>query len=771
MTNHTDALRFLQVIFPDHGTHAVFANLNPAVHTRDFNSLDPARDCYWSIAAFPPGVNSNRKEDALEVRALVIDDVGSKGPSAGAVQLALGRPTTIVLTSPGNFQWGYRLTRPVAIAAWDGFFDGVEDLIGHSRALEAPAAQTLMRLPMGVNTKPKNNRFPVQLVELNPEISLDPDTIPLRARAPNTGAPKAAPRDPTERVSDIRGLMKLLPNDVEYDEWIATGERILALALDGEAGREAFHEWSSRTTLKAYDAEYTETKWSTLTADRTRGQWLLNAARDVDALGFDLWWQGEAGRGVFDDGEEPPDPFDVAGRYDPAQVDMADHIIGEEKGRLGWLDGDPRTWVMFDPMFRRWVKSVDDLMRAVVWEEIARRRAVGVDPKVSRAMQTGKWHGAVAGLLTKNKRLKLKPELFDADLGLMGAPGGTIGYDPVSGKVMMRPGKASDYITKSTLVDPAPPGTKSAMWEKFLDDYSCGDAELRLWWQVYIGYCMTGHLSEELVVFVQGGGNNGKGTFFKAIGEAMGDYHARAGQQTFMEQYKGHKAHSTELAVLEGTRLVTVPEVPQHSTWDMELVKGMSGGDPVAARRMFQDQRNFMPQCKLIFTGNDLPNIMKVDESVRRRFRLVPAKFHANPPDTGLKERLKATEYPAVLRWALDGWELWEAAGRQLPACAVIEQASRGYMSTSDTFGRWKKTQLKPSGDRKTWVKVGEAFRSWDAFRSAEGAYDATPRAPKHLLDRLNEGESKPYTTMYGNDGAAVIIGWMLDNSAAAKVF
>lgn len=101
--------------------------------------------------------------------------------------------------------------------------------------------------------------------------------------------------------------MKLLPNEVEYDAWIATGERIRALALDDEMGREAFHEWSSRATLKVYDAEYTETKWHTLTADRTRGQWLLNEARELDPLEFDLWWQSEAGA-VFDDSEVPSSP-------------------------------------------------------------------------------------------------------------------------------------------------------------------------------------------------------------------------------------------------------------------------------------------------------------------------------------------------------------------------------------------------------------------------------------------------------------------------------
>jgi len=45
--NHTDVQKFLQAVFgADYGTHAIFANLNPAVHVRSVDQLDPLRDCY-----------------------------------------------------------------------------------------------------------------------------------------------------------------------------------------------------------------------------------------------------------------------------------------------------------------------------------------------------------------------------------------------------------------------------------------------------------------------------------------------------------------------------------------------------------------------------------------------------------------------------------------------------------------------------------------------------------------------------------------------------
>lgn len=160
-----DAIRFLQAVFgEDYATHAIVADFDrqaqpePVMrHFRTLDKLNPQLDCYWSIAAFPPSAKRNLKALALEVRALVIDDVGTK-VSEQAVERALGRPTASVITSPGNYQWAYRLSIPVPIERWGRFFDAVEAKTGEKfdRATRDPVH--LFRLPMGFNTKPEHNQ-------------------------------------------------------------------------------------------------------------------------------------------------------------------------------------------------------------------------------------------------------------------------------------------------------------------------------------------------------------------------------------------------------------------------------------------------------------------------------------------------------------------------------------------------------------------------------------------------------------------------------------
>ena len=301
MSSFNDAIRFLQAVFPSYGTEAVFANLNPPAHTRRLTELDEARDCYWSIAAFPSEAKTNQGNDALHTVALVIDDVGTKVP-VGAVELALGRPTGITRSSPGNYQWAYRLAKLVAIKDWDGFFAGVEALIGHT--LEARSAQSLMRLPMGLNTfsspskaelKKTLGTFAVELVELNPEIELDPDTIPWVATKP---LPIIEAGD-TRKRQDILEVVKLVPNpDLHYDDWADMGARIKALAPDDETGRAAFHVLSAKSSK--YDAEETDRRWDKLRADRTHGGLLLAAA---EAAQPERFAQLDA-KEVFNDGED-----------------------------------------------------------------------------------------------------------------------------------------------------------------------------------------------------------------------------------------------------------------------------------------------------------------------------------------------------------------------------------------------------------------------------------------------------------------------------------
>jgi putative DNA primase/helicase len=413
---------------------------------------------------------------------------------------------------------------------------------------------------------------------------------------------------------------------------------------------------------------------------------------------------------------------------------MAEDIIGRERGELGWMSNASSRWAGFDPVMGRWViEEHDALMRAAVRDEVHRARVAAADPKDAKRMAEAKWRGAVQGLLVRERRLMLPFDRFDADLDTFGVPGGAIRLG--SGGVVEESGAAGQMISKAMAVRPAPRGVRGVAWEAFLDDFTRGDVELRAWWQAFMGYCLTGHTNHHAVVFVHGPGGNGKSVFLDTIAAVMGGYHRRAPHTLFMET-PGSK-HMASVADLVGSRLVTTPDVPSRCSWDLGLVKSLTGGGAFKAQFMRENWFEFVPQFKLVLPGNEKPDFGgSVDKSIRRRFWLVPALHAPKTVNINLVDVLR-TELPAVLRWMLDGWEAWHMFGG-FPPCKAIERETNDYLAEMDIWGKWLGSISKAPGDM-TRHRVTDLWNQWDAFRAGEGSWKAAPATKMALAAKLRE--------------------------------
>ena len=120
--------------------------------------------------------------------------------------------------------------------------------------------------------------------------------------------------------------------------------------------------------------------------------------------------------------------------------------------------------------------------------------------------------------------------------------------------------------------------------------------------------------------------------------------------ETFIASNTEH--HPTDLAKLQGARLVVAQETQKGRRWDETKIKALTGGDKITARFMRQDFFDFVPTFKLFICGNHKPRLTSVDEAIRRRLLLVPFTCRYRPAerDPLLPEKLKA-EWPAILRW------------------------------------------------------------------------------------------------------------------------
>jgi putative DNA primase/helicase len=263
------------------------------------------------------------------------------------------------------------------------------------------------------------------------------------------------------------------------------------------------------------------------------------------------------------------------------------------------------------------------------------------------------------------------------------------------------------------------------IWTRFLTESAGGDAELVRFLQQWCGYSLTGAIREHALVFVYGGGGNGKGVFMNTVSGIMGEYATMAAMDTFTASRSDK--HPTDLARLKGARLVTASETEKGHSWAEARIKALTGGDKIAARFMRQDFFEFQPQFKLVVIGNHKPVLHNVDDAARRRFNIVPFIRKPETPDRQLEQKLQG-EWPAILRWMIEGCLDWQRNGLVRPAS--VKETTEAYFSDQDLLGQWQaeKCDAEPTNNSKSDFVggalriVGEAFeRGGRAARHQEG--------------------------------------------------
>ena len=205
---------------------------------------------------------------------------------------------------------------------------------------------------------------------------------------------------------------------------------------------------------------------------------------------------------------------------------------------------------------------------------------------------------ALLELAASDRRVAVLPEDLDADPWLLNVANATLRLDTPRGEHLglLAPPLPHDPARRITKLAPVPydPAAVCPLWLKFLGEVfpaaeGGGDAELIAFMQRLAGYCLFGGNPEQVIVFLWGEGANGKGVFKDTLSAMLGDYAMTAASETILAREGGSNNQVYALAQLKGARLVTMSETDQGRKMAESLVKVMTGGDPISARKSHQD--------------------------------------------------------------------------------------------------------------------------------------------------------------------------------------
>lgn len=226
------------------------------------------------------------------------------------------------------------------------------------------------------------------------------------------------------------------------------------------------------------------------------------------------------------------------------------------------------------------------------------------------------------------------------------------------------------------------------LWEKFLNQIFNNDEELIHYVQKAIGYSFTGSVDEQCLFILNGRGRNGKSVFSNVISDVAGNYAKQMNVQTIVAKKNQSGSANSDIARLEGARIVTSSELNEGDRFDESLVKQLTGGDKILARFLYGSEFEYKPKFKIWMATNHLPIIRGTDDGIWRRIKIIP--FNIQIPkekvDKKLEYKLKA-EYTGILNWIVQGAIMWQQEGLEDPeAVRQVIENYRAEMDPLDAF-------------------------------------------------------------------------------------
>ncbi|MEE8607955.1 MAG: phage/plasmid primase, P4 family [Nitrospiraceae bacterium] len=494
-----------------------------------------------------------------------------------------------------------------------------------------------------------------------------------------------------------------LPNTSEHfperDDYVLVGHAIKAAALTLDAndgGLDAWLDWCSRWEDGDNDPEVAIADWSRM--------------HPPFRVGWDYLQQKAAELTAY---EPATDIFEAdSAAVPPAQVSLDKSITFSDEWALSRILGDLEEQLRYVPATGTWYVWNDHLWTAeggLRYEIIIRgylkklcmwlKSVADAAPKKeaapykAAAIRFQNLRGIESVVKLARGRLSVPLADFDKDPWVLNTPGGVVNLRTSE----MTSSRKEDLHSRSTAV--APGEGKMPLFSKFMFDLTGGDVDLIKFLQRYMGYCLTGDVSEKVLAFAWGSDSDtGKSTFVRVMSLLFGDYADSVDVEAFITARTGGRIPD-DIARLPGARLVTATEPSTGQHWDEKIIKAITGGDEISARKMRQSWFTFKPQFKILVVGNVQPELKNVDSAMLRRVMIVPMNHPVAREDQieDLADRMVAEEGPQILQWLVRGCLLRASEGLSPPE--AVRAQTETYKDTQDIVTQWLNEQCEFAGE------------------------------------------------------------------------
>ncbi len=390
-------------------------------------------------------------------------------------------------------------------------------------------------------------------------------------------------------------------------------------------------------------------------------------------------------------------------------------------GKYLKFDHKQERWLIWKLELNRWAADREHQVRLFMKEGARQRLKAATDAphdderkyQIRWALESESRYRIVSALELAKSLSPISDvgNSWDANPWLFGVANGLVNLRTGN----LRRAKPEDRIT---LYSPIPfdPAATCPKFEKFILEVCNGDLELVHFIQRAIGYTLTGSVDEQCAFFCYGTGANGKSTLLGILYYIFGDYAVNLPFSGL--EIAGRGSIPNDIVMLVGRRFATAIETHEGVRLNEARIKAITGGDPITARHLYQENFTFNPTHKLWLAFNHKPVIADESEGMWRRVRLIPftRNFSGSQRDNRLLEKLKA-EAPGVLAWAVRGSLLWQKKGLGQPQ--AVTTATAAYRAESDHLEHFISDccEVEPNASV-TSAALWERYQRWTAANS-----------------------------------------------------
>jgi len=247
--------------------------------------------------------------------------------------------------------------------------------------------------------------------------------------------------------------------------------------------------------------------------------------------------------------------------------------------------------------------------------------------------------------------------------------------------------------------------------------------ELIEYFKIISGLGLFTTKQQKLFIHV-GTGGNGKSILANIIRLCLGDLFI-TGENTFLTTSYKAGAPNCTLADAKGKRYLSVSE-PDNGTaeckFNIDLIKTITGGDPVTARGLYKDNVTYIPQFTTHIACNDKPDLSKLDAGILRRFVIIPYnyKFVDNPKlanerkrDYNLTQKVSRPEFinEFILMLIEKGTEYFnfDTSKINIPSC--VNDETKDYIDDNNPIIDFLQNHITITNNSKDKIKTSDLHK------------------------------------------------------------